>query len=87
MTFDQCLDRYYPEEKARILQHWTREDGPEEVAKRLHQPMLHFTSMLAALFVWERTPEGHDYWRELSKRERPESSMLPQPTPKGFTKT
>lgn len=89
MTFDQCLDLYYPEEKATILQRWTKEDGPEDVARRLQDHMPHGHSMLAALFIWERTPEGAEYWRALDKRMVIESSMLPDPSPnpRGFTKT
>lgn len=67
-TNGQRLSRLYPEHYVRIITLVTEEVGGPAAAKWLSK-INDFGHTLACAFDWYDTTEGHEFWKELSKRE------------------
>lgn len=68
-TVGERLKRIYPEYYVRIITESNRVNGSERTAKilsELHNPEL---PAILCMFVWDRTLEGHKFWRQLAERE------------------
>lgn len=64
LTVRERMRAAFPEHFDKIIRSATGDVGLDRPAP------VYFTDgeILSSLFVWEDTPEGHDFWRELAKR-------------------
>lgn len=69
-TVRQRLKRVYPEHYVRIITEANRQNGSESTATLLGYDAAEYYCALAALFIWDRAPEGYVFWCELARREQ-----------------
>src|SRR5882762_2697795 len=66
-TVQDYLKRLYPEYYVQIITNINLERGPEMTANLLScKAMPH---ELCCAFSWYRSPEGHEFWKAVAKRE------------------
>ena len=68
-TVGERLKRIYPEHYVRIITEATRTNGTEHTARMLGYPSSMYAVALSAMFIWERSAEGGEFWKALAKRE------------------
>ena len=66
-TVQDYFKRLYPEHYVQIITNINRERGPEMTAHLLSTEA--FPHKLQCAFIWNRSPEGHKFWKALAKRE------------------
>ncbi len=69
-TVGERLKRIYPEHYVHIITEANRTNGAEHTARMLGYPSDMYNIALSAMFSWERSTEGWDFWARLAERER-----------------
>lgn len=69
-TVGAKLKRVYPEHYVRIITEANRVNGSEHTATTLGNNAAEYSIALAAMFIWDRAAEGHEFWCELAEREQ-----------------
>lgn len=71
-TVGERLKRFYPEHYVTIITRMNAERGPKATAMVLSASAndhVYFGATLSSVFLWDATPEGHEFWKALAKRE------------------
>lgn len=71
-TVGERLKRIYPEHYVTIITRMNAECGPKATAMVLSASAndhVYFGATLSSVFLWDATPEGHEFWEALAKRE------------------
>ena len=66
-TISDYFKRVYPEYYVQIITNMNKERGPKVTANLLSSKAT--TSDLHDAFIWEDTPEGHEFWVAVAQRE------------------
>jgi len=54
--------------KTRFLKNFKKEHANPEISLQLINNHENFYGFIDDAFVWDNTPEGYDYWHEISKK-------------------
>ncbi len=68
-TVSDYFKRVYPEYYVQIITNINHERGPEVTADLLGGRA--FECELRCAFIWDDSPEGHEFWRAVAQREAP----------------